>query len=352
MSHGYLRNILIRNILLLLGTVWLFMACSPPVPPERDLLIGTATTGGTFYPVGVAIANLVTQHSEEEKKILASAITSSGSAENIAMLINDEIQIGILQGLFASMAWNGSGVYEQRPVRNLRGLTMLWENVEQIIVVRALVKSGTIDDLRGQKGRRFSVGSRWSGSEISASTIMRALGIEPDIDFDAVNLGFGPSADALTNRLISGFFLGAGIPTGAISQTYATMGSQQVSMLSVSDAQLQRLRQAYPVWDRFIIPAETYPGQKEPVATIAQYNVLVSHTDMSEEVAYQVTRILWANLDALQRQHASTRSMSLERALHDMPLPLHPGAIRYYREAGIAIPSHLIPPEYQDSPHP
>lgn len=321
--------------------------CAPPVPLERDLLIATATTGGTFYPVGVAIATLVSRDDTLDEPILASAITSSGSAENIAMLINGEVQMGIIQSLFASMAWQGSGFYENRPVENLRGMTMLWENVEQVVVARRLVSDGTIEDLKNRSNERISMGPRWSGSEVSASTIMEVLGIETGIDFGVAHLGYGPSADAMMNRRIAGMFLGAGIPTGAIIQAYAGMGNDNVAMLSFSDEQLSRLREFYPVWNRFVIPANTYPGQSNPVETLAQPNVLVTHADTDEEVIYQVLRILWENLDYLQRQHAATRSMSIEHATSGMPLPLHPGAVHFYRDAGLEIPATLISPEFK-----
>lgn len=323
----------------------LLPGCAPPVPLERDLLIATATTGGTFYPVGVAIATLVSRDDSLDEPILASAITSSGSAENIAMLINGEVQLGIIQSLFASMAWQGSGFYEDRPVGKLRGMTMLWENVEQVVVARRLVTEGTIDDLKNRPGERISMGPRWSGSEVSASTIMAVLGIESGVDFGVAHLGYGPSADAMMNRRISGIFLGGGVPTGAITQAFAGMGSENVVMLSFTDEHLYQLRQQYPVWTRFVIPPNTYPGQIQAVHTLAQPNVLVTHADTDDDVIYQVLRILWENLDQIQRQHAATRSMSIDRATQGMPLPLHPGAVRFYQDAGLEIPDELIPPE-------
>jgi uncharacterized protein len=327
-------------------------ACTPPVPPERDLLLATASTGGTYYPVGVAMATMITSELGPTEQVLCSAITSSGSAENVAMLQNGEAQLGILQGIFAAMAWKGTGLYEGRPVRELRGLAMLWPNVEQVLVLRRFMQSGTVADVARMSGEIISLGPRSSGSEVSARTILSTLGFEPGRAFTVANLEYGPSADALQNRRIAGIFLPGGIPTGAIAQAYASMGADTVGLLAFTDEHLARLRARYPVWSRFVIPAHTYPGQAEPVAALAQPNVLATSAAVDEEVIHLVVRTLWTNLDFLQRQHAATRSMKLERAIDDMPLPLHPGAIRFYTEAGLTVPAELHPPEMPASPAP
>jgi len=329
------------SLLLLAG----LSACTPAVPPERDLLIATATTGGTFYPVGVAMATLIANELGPTEKVLASAITSSGSAENVAMLRSGEVQIGILQAVFASMARQGAGLYEGRPTPALRGLAMLWPNVEQLVVYRRFAPTGYIDDLAGMGGEMISLGPRSSGTEVSARAILTTLGFEPGRDFKVANLEYGASADALQDRRIGGAFLPGGIPTGAIAQTYASLGASAVTLFEFSDEHLARLRARYPVWNRFVIPANTYPGQTQPVRTLAQPNVLATTSDVNAEVVYLVTRTLWTKIDFLHRQHAATRSMTLARAIPDMPLFLHPGAIRFYREAGVTVPPELYPPE-------
>jgi uncharacterized protein len=319
------------------------IGCRAPVPRERDLLIATATTGGTFYPVGVAMATLITHELGESEQILASAITSAGSAENVSMLMNGEVQLAILQALFGAMAWQGTGVYDGRATPQLRGLAMLWENVEQAVVVRRLATSGTLADLGRFERQRLSIGSRWSGTEVSTRTILSVLGWTPGVHFTPVYLEYGPSADALMNRRIAGMFLGGGVPTGAVTQTFAALGSDQVVLLEVTDDQLVQLRASYPVWQRFVIPAGTYPGQEEPVRTIAQPNILVTTSDVDDEVIYLVLKTIWDNMGTLHRHHAATRTMHLDRAVEGLPVPLHPGAVRFYREAGITIPDDLLP---------
>ncbi len=331
----------------------LFAACAPPVPPERDLLLATASVGGTFYPVGVAMATLLSQQSTDSDRILASAISSSGSAENIRMLELDEAQLAIVQSLFASMAWQGESIYQGRPVESLRGICMLWRNVEQILVRRMAgdePMESVLPALRRREGMALSLGPRWSGTEVSGRTILGALGLNPDDHFRVVNLGYGPSADALQNRRIEGMFLAAGVPTAAVSQAFAVLGSDHALLLEFTDAELARLRQQYPVWSRYELPTGTYPGQDRPLQLIAQPNVLITSAHADEDVIYEVTRILWENMDTLRSQHGAVREMQLEHAVDELPVPLHPGALRYYRERGIEIPDALLPPESPNPP--
>ncbi len=323
-------------------------ACRPPVPLERDLLLTTATPGGTYYPVGVAMATLFTRELVGEPEVLVSAITSSGSAENIRMLETGEAQLAIVQALFGSMAWQGTGMYDGNAVRNLRSLCMLWENVEHVIALRRYAPSGDLRDLEGWTGRSFSLGPRWSGTEVSARTILTTLGIDPDTVFRVAHLGYGPSADALQNRRISGMFLAGGVPTAAVSQAFAGMGADEIALLEISDADLERLRAEYPIWRRYVIPEETYTGQAEPVRTLAQPNVLIGVAELDDDVVYRLLSALWENLEFLQRQHAAAKEMDRSRALAGLPVPLHPGAVRYYRDAGIDIPRELLPPELRE----
>lgn len=319
--------------------------CEPTVSPERDLIVATASTGGTFYPVGVALANRINAD-HRAAGIQASAITSSGAMENLAMLRSGEVQLAILGSLQGVMAWRGVALFDGWPQQDLRSIAGLWPNVEQAVLSKRYVTTGTLADLGRLDGRRLSVGPRWSGTEVATRIILETLGIAAGQAFRPVYLGYGASADALQNHQIEGFFFGAGVPTSAVTQAYAARGGDNVALLSVSDEQLATLRRHYPVWDRFVIPANTYPGQTEPVQGIAQLNFLGTRADVDEAIVYAVTRSLWEGLEDLQRTHAATRSMALERALDGLVVPLHPGAAQFYRERGLTIPEHLLPPEW------
>ena len=309
---------------------------------ERSYILATATTGGTYYPVGVALATLVKVKLQPKQKIAMAAINSAGSGENVKLLREDQAQFAILQGLFGQWAWTGTGkVKADGPQEHMRAVTMLWQNVEHFAVRAEHVKSGTVDDLSGLKGQKFSIGKKNSGTEGSGLTILGNLGIEPDKTFDIVNQGYGPSADALQNGTIEGVNMPGGVPVGALTQAFASMGDK-LQVLDFTDDQVKRANGDGALWTRFVIPAGTYPGQDKEIQTIAQPNFLAVRADVDEEAVYLITKTIYENLPFLQNIHKATTAMAIERALAGLPAPLHPGAARYYKEAGIEIPDHLM----------
>ena len=143
--------------------VFLFcVSCGAPQEgmQTQSLIIATATPGGTYYPVGVALSTTVTQ--KLQPKIVAAAINSAGSGENIQMLVNREAHLAILQGLYGAMAYRGEGTYQGQAVSELRSITLLWENVEHFLLRASDAKTGTVEDLRNL-GRKYVIGKRGSG---------------------------------------------------------------------------------------------------------------------------------------------------------------------------------------------
>lgn len=310
--------------------------------PKRSYILATATTGGTFYPVGVALATLTKVKLEPKHDISMSAISSAGSGENVKLLRENQVQFAILQGLYGAWAWAGEGeVKQDGPQRELRSVTMLWQNVEHFAVRKDRVKSGTIDDLKAFNGAKFSIGKRNSGTEGSGRHILGALGIDPDKTFELVYLGYGPSAEALQNGTIDGVNIPAGVPVSAISQAYAALGDN-MRVLDFTDAQIKKVNKTYDLWTAYEIPAGTYPGQAQPIKTIAQPNFLAVRADVDEEAVYLITKTIYENLPFLNGIHAATKDMALEKAIAGLPMPLHPGAARYYQEQGLKIPASLI----------
>lgn len=314
---------------------------------ERSYIMGTATTGGTYYPVGVALATLIKVKLQPTENISVSAITSAGSGENIKLMREDQAQFAILQGLYGAWAWNGTGqVKAEGPQKNLRSVTMLWQNVEHFLVRSGNVKSGDMSDLENLKGKKFSIGERNSGTEGSGRTILEGIGIDPDKTFDLVYQGYGPSAEALQNGTIEGANIPAGVPVSAITQAAAALGGG-MRVLDFTDEQMNKANEAagLELWTRYEIPAETYPGQSKPILTVAQPNFLAVRADVDEEAVYKITKAIYENLAFLQGIHKATKAMALEKAIAGLPFPLHPGAAKYYQERGVKIPEKLMPPK-------
>jgi len=305
------------------------------------LILATATTGGTYYPVGVAIATLTTTHLEKTDGILMTAITSAGSGENIQLLKNREADLAIIQSLNGEMARQGKGRYEDDPQPFLRSVSVLWENVEHFVILKKFSNSGDMSDLKNISKKNFSIGRRGSGTEISGREILKSLGYSPEKDFRLSYLGYAPSANALQNRRIVGMNIPAGPPASAITQAYAAIGVKNLLILEFTEDQVRSVNAVFPVWKRYVIPAGTYPGQVEVIQTVSQPNLLVTHKDLSNDVVYKIVKTMYENLDYLKKIHQATQVMTLDSAFSGLSIPLHPGAIRYYEERGLTIPSKL-----------
>ena len=304
-----------------------------------SLIIATATTGGTYYPMGVGMASLWSIRLAKKQGIMVQAITSAGSGENVNMLRNKEVDLAILQGLFGKSAWKGLGAYEGKALKTFRTITMLWPNVEHFVVFSSKVKSGTATDI---KGLRFSIGRAGSGTERYGLTIMSALGMDRN-SVEGEYLGYFESSKAMKDKRIEGANLPAGPPVAAVTDIFATPG-MQAEILEFTDEQMKAVNDntAYPGY-RYIIKAGTYPGQNKDVKTIAQPNLLVCHQDVDEDVIYQLTKTLFENSAFLRQVHKMGAWVTLDNALSGLPAPLHPGAYKYYKEKGLNIPSNLVP---------
>ncbi len=335
---------------LIAGTAAIALATAVPATPVKaqdaqDFLLTTASTGGTYYPVGVAIATLIKVRLQPSEGINMSAINSAGSGENIKLLRDNEAQFAILQGLFGAYAATGTGPLEADGVQSeLRSISMLWPNVEHFIVKNDYVDTGTVSDFMALEGEPVSLGRQNSGTIGSNRTILGNLGLDNmDEYFELVFMGYGPSAEALQNGQIEAMSTPAGDPVGAVTSAFAAMGDQ-ITMLEFTEEQAAEANGAFEdLWTPYVIEAGTYPGVDEDINTIAQPNFLAVRSDIPEETIYLITKTIYENLGFLQGIHPATRAMSIDTAITGLPVPLHPGAIRYYEEVGIEIPDRLRP---------
>lgn len=311
-------------------------------PEPRNYLLATASTGGTFYPVGVALSTVVKVKLQPTQKIGMSAINSAGSGENIKLLRDDEVQFAILQGLYGSYALNGTGpLAGEGPQKNLRSVTMLWQNVEHYAVLKKFAKTGTVADLVAMKGEAMSMGKKNSGTLGSNTVLLGNLGVDIEKDYKLIHVGYGPTADALQNGQIAGFGIPAGVPASAVTKAKANLGDK-MTILDFTDEQMKQADGGLDLWTRYVIPAGSYPGQTKDINTIAQPNFLSARADVDEDAVYQITKTIYENLPFLNAIHGATKAIKIEKAIAGLPMPLHPGAVKYYKEVGINIPARLI----------
>jgi len=331
---------LICQALPLFATILLLSLPHQAWADNKDYILNTASTGGTYHPVGTAIATLSKVKLLPKEKFSLTAVNSAGSGANVQAMGAGTADFAILQGLFGSYAATGTGPISA-PQKNLRSVTMLWQNVEQFVVANSAVKSGTVSDLMALKGSNAGMGAKNSGTLGSNKVLLSGMGIDIEKDFSLMYGGYGPTADALANGQLVTAGIPSGPPTGAITKLMAG-NSGKFTILDVTAEEAKKMDGGRLLWTPYTIKAGTYPGQNKDISTIAQPNFLAVNENVDENHVYLLTKTMFANLPFLQAIHPATKAMAIEKAMAGLPVPLHPGAAKYYKEIGMTIPSHLV----------
>lgn len=315
------------------------VASTGAIAQDADYVLNTASTGGTYHPVGTAISTLSKVRLLPREGFSLTAVNSAGSGANVQALSAGTADFAILQGLYGSYAVNGTGPITE-PQTNLRSVTMLWQNVEQFVVANEYAVTGTVTDLAALTGQSVGMGRDNSGTIGSNSVLLEGLGLSL-ADFTNISAGYGPTADALANGQAIAAGIPSGPPTGAITRLMAS-SEGGFTILNVTADEAAAMDAGRNLWVPYTIAAGTYPGQDTDVTTIAQPNFLAVNADVDEEHVYLLTKTMYENLPFLQSIHPATKAMALEKAMAGLPAPLHPGAARYYAEMGLVIPENLI----------
>lgn len=284
----------------------------------------TGGQSGVYYPVGVALAQ---HYAENIANVRATAQVTKASAENMNLLQAGRGEIAFSLADTVEDAWNGrEEAGFKAKLDKLRGVSRLYNNYVHIIVN---AESG-IDSLDDLKGKRISVGAARSGTELNARAIFKAAGLEYS-DFSKVEyLSFGESVELMKNRQIDATLQSAGLGVASIRDLASAV---KIKVIPISKEVLAKIDSQAYVAD--VIPANTYDGQSEDVPTAAIPNYLVTHSGVSDDLAYEMTKVLYEKLDNLKNTHNAINAMDIKQAVTGMPVPLHPGAEKFYKEKGI-----------------
>jgi len=313
---------------------------SSAVAQDADYVLNTASTGGTYHPVGTAIATLSKVKLLPKEKFSLTAVNSEGSGANVQAMAANTAQFAILQGLYGSYAATGTGPVSE-PQENMRSVSMLWQNVEHFILANELVTDGTVSDLMAAKGQSVAMGKENSGTLGSNEVLLTGLGVDFQNDFSFIYAGYGPSADAMSNGQAVASGMPSGPPASAITKLMSTNGDK-FTILNVTEEEAAQMDGGRNLWTPYTLAAGTYPGVDVDVQTIAQPNFLAVNADVDEEHVYMLTKTIYENLAFLQAIHPATKAMDVQKAMAGLPVALHPGAARYYKEVGLEIPERLM----------
>lgn len=316
-------NIITRN-LFAAGAVALSIGLGGTAAKAQEFInVLTGGTSGVYYPLGVALSEIYGQGIEGARTQVQA---TKASVENLNLLQAGRGEIAFTLGDSLKEAWAGNteAGYPGK-LDKLRGIAAIYPNYVQIVAS----KESGITKLEDLKGKSLSVGAPASGTELNARAIFAAAGLSYEDLGKLEYLPFAESVELIKNRQLDSTLQSAGLGVASL-RDLAT--SVPINVVEVSAEIVEKIGAPFI---SATIPAGTYEGQAEDVMTAAVGNFLVSHDGVSEETAYQMTKLLFENLDKMAASHAAAKVIDVQKALDGMPIPLHPGAERYYREVGV-----------------
>ncbi|MFN4272435.1 MAG: TAXI family TRAP transporter solute-binding subunit [Aliihoeflea sp.] len=294
------------------------LAIAPAIAEQR-VSIGTGGTGGLFYVIGAGMADVLNRHMDNTT---ARAEVTGASVENIRRVAADQMTFGFSSSSTLYEASVGDGPFEQAlPVA---GMAYLYPAVLQI----ATIEGTGIETMEDLAGKRINLGPPGSNAAVLAQRLLEAYGVfEPG---NAQFLSYAEGTGAIINGNLDATVVLAGAPTAALID----LGAQRdMKLISVDADTVAAMLEEFPFYQVYEIPAETYSGQAEAVTVINDPATLFVKADADEELVYSITKALFDNLDELAEIHPQARAIALETATNS-PVDLHPGAQRYFDEAG------------------
>ena len=301
-------------------------ACTRESSGARYISIATGGTGGVYYPYGGGLAKIL---NENLAGVRATAEVTAASVDNLKLIRDGAADIAFVLADSLAEAVGGTGPFDGRAVP-VRSLAVLYSNYTHVVTMA----SSGIAEVADLRGKVVSTGSPGSGTEIIATRVLRAAGVDPDRDLTRQGLGASESAGALNDGKIAAFFFSGGLPTAAIQDLAHTPGVT-IRLVSTAD-QLPSLQRDYgSLYFPLQMPAAAYRAGDAPVTVVGVANVLVVNASMPEALAYDITRLLIDKRADLMAIHPEARHLAPENAAAPNPAPFHPGAIRLYREKGV-----------------
>lgn len=293
--------------------------------------IGTAGVTGIFWPTGGYICNLVNRSRQSQGHNLRCTVESTaGSVYNLRAIRNGDLDLGLAQSDLQYYAYKGKGAFkEEGPNPDLRYIMSFTANM-----IHVVVREGSgIKTFRDIKGKRFNTGNAGSGTEVTARLLMSYFGLEPSDLAVESKLASREQSSALCDGKIDGYLYPTAVPVAVIEEAANTC---KVDIISIDGPELDKLLEEHPYFEPMTIPANTYRGVDHDVKTFGYMATLVTSTKFPEEAAYNLAKAVMNGFEGFKQQGAAFKLMERESSIKvGRHIPYHPGAERYYREAGL-----------------
>ncbi len=296
---------------------------------QKTLAIGTGGTGGVYYPLGGALANVISKYMSGTQ---ATAEVTGGSVDNLKLIGSGQSEVGFSMADAALDALNGQDKFTSGKVP-LRTLMVLYPNRMHVVTIE-----GTgIEKMADLKGKRVSTGAPGSATEVMAFRLIEAVGLDKDKDIRRERLSVAESVNAIKDRKIDAFFWVGGIPTAGVTDLAATPGTK-MKLIDHANAVTAMNAKYGNLYSTDVIKAGSYPAQDKDNANADVWNILVTNDKMSDEMAYNLVKLIFDKKPELVAVHREAESFVLDtQKQENSPVPFHPGAIKYFKEKGLSF---------------
>jgi TRAP transporter TAXI family solute receptor len=295
----------------------------------KFVTIGTGGITGVYYPTGGAISRVINQK-RKEYGIRCTVESTGGSVFNVNSVMSGDLDFGIVQSDRQYQAWNGKAEWKEKgPQKDLRAIFSI--HPESITLVAA--EDSGIRSIRDLKGKRVNIGNPGSGQRQNSIDALTAAGIDYEKDLHVEQVKAAEAPGLLQDGRIDAFFYTVGHPSGAIKE--ATAGRRKVRIIPIMD--IEALIAKYPYYAPATIPIKFYPGavNKKDIPSFGVKATFVTSAKVPDEVVYAITKEVFDNLERFKKLHPAYGGLTKEKMLQGLSAPLHPGAIKYYKEAGL-----------------
>jgi len=293
---------------------------------QTFLSLATGGTGGTYYPVGGGMADIISRNLPD---VQMTAETSNATVANLNLIGTNQIEMALVQNDVAYFGYHGQMMFD-KAYKNVRTVAVLYPETIQIV---AMKKSG-VKKITDLPGKRVSVGAPGSGVLADVQLIFRVLGYKFG-DMNTDFLDFNNTAQRMKDGQLDVGFVVAGYPTASIMDL-ATL--HDITLVEFDEEFIDKLHSEYPFFVKNVVPAGTYKGVDKDTTTVAVQAMWVCDAGLSDDLVYKITKTFWENVDDLYQVHARARQITLDTALEGVSVPVHPGAAKYYKEIGMEVP--------------
>ncbi len=321
MKFNFLKKFFIVSLIALMLAAFTGCGEQQKAMEQKEFKMVTGDISGTYYPIGVAIAEVI---NKEIPNFNISVDSSKGSIDNIKRIKEGLADFAIIQNDIAYYALNGAEMFRNDKVESLRAIASLYPETCQFVTL-ADKKIKSISELRGKK---VAVGSEGSGAEANARQILEAYGLTYE-DIDAQYLSFSDGSEALKNGKVEAAFLNAGFPTKAVENIAST---NKIQILPIDKERSTILTNLYPYYTKTTIPSGTYSGQNEAVDTVSVMAIFVTSNKIDDSTGYNIAKAIFSNTDKLESAHSVGKLITKSNANKGISIKSNAGAEKYFKE--------------------